>query len=160
MRTQLLNQSVINLFFQGKATGNRYALYSRSLIQKLLFALGNAVHRNAWSIIITISLIFAFCCFGLQYVKIETDIVKLWVAQGGRLDEELNFLPNMKKLMKEEANNTGTELPKENGLGGGYQVLIQTPEFEGQNALDQQPLLKHVEIMRHIASFNVSVHGV
>ncbi|EFO85708.1 CRE-PTC-1 protein [Caenorhabditis remanei] len=145
---------------RGKATGNRYALYSRSLIQKLLFALGNAVHRNAWSIIITISLIFAFCCFGLQYVKIETDIVKLWVAQGGRLDEELNFLPNMKKLMKEEANNTGTELPKENGLGGGYQVLIQTPEFEGQNALDQQPLLKHVEIMRHIASFNVSVHGV
>lgn len=67
--------------FQGKATGNRYALYSRSLIQKLLFALGNAVHNNAWSIILTISMFFALCCYGLQYVHIETDIVKLWVAR-------------------------------------------------------------------------------
>ncbi|CAP23390.2 Protein CBG03294 [Caenorhabditis briggsae] len=145
---------------RGKATGNRYALYSRSLIQKLLFALGNAVHRNAWSIILVVSMIFAFCCYGLQYVHIETDIVKLWVAQGGRLDEELNFLPNMKELMRNESVDSGPEIPRENGLGGGYQVLIQTPEFEGQDALAQGPLLKHVEIMKHIASFNVSVHGV
>ncbi|CAI2342206.1 unnamed protein product [Caenorhabditis sp. 36 PRJEB53466] len=145
---------------RGKATGNRYALYSRSLIQKLLFSLGNAVHRNAWSIILTISMFFALCCYGLQYVHIETDIVKLWVAQGGRLDEELNFLPNIKQAMKNLSGDSGPEIPRENGLGGGYQVLIQTPEYEGQDALAQGPLLKHVEIMKHIASFNVSVHGV
>lgn len=145
---------------RGKATGNRYALYSRSLIQKLLFALGNTVHRNAWSIILAVSMIFAVCCYGLQYVHIETDIVKLWVAQGGRLDEELNFLPNIKEAMRNVTGDSGPELPRENGLGGGYQVLIQTPEYEGQDALAAGPLLKHVEIMKHIASFNVSVHGV
>ncbi|CAL2032757.1 unnamed protein product [Caenorhabditis brenneri] len=145
---------------RGKATGNRYALYSRSLIQKLLFALGNAVHKNAWSIILTVSMIFAVCCYGLQYVHIETDIVKLWVAQGGRLDEELNFLPNIKEVMKNVSGDSGPEIPRENGLGGGYQVLIQTPEEDFNSALNSTFLLKHVEIMKYIASFNVSVHGV
>ncbi|CAI5442115.1 unnamed protein product [Caenorhabditis angaria] len=144
---------------RGKATGNQWALYSRSFIQKVLFALGQSVQRNAFSIILMVSMVFAVCCYGLQYVHIETDIVKLWVSQGGRLDFELNFLPNIKQKMNLSATEGEAEIPRENGLGGGYQVLIQTPEFDGQNALDIGPLLKHVEIMKDIASFNVTVHG-
>ncbi|CAD6192019.1 unnamed protein product [Caenorhabditis auriculariae] len=144
---------------RGRATGNRWALYSRSFVQKILFALGNFVHTNALSVIVLTSLVFAMCCYGLQFVHIETDIVKLWVAQGGRLDEELNFLPKIKESMKYNSSDGGMEIIRENGLGGGYQVLIQTPEFEGQNALNMGPLLKHVDIMHQIASFNVTVHG-
>ncbi|CAB3404256.1 unnamed protein product [Caenorhabditis bovis] len=144
---------------RGKATGNQWALYSRSFVQKLLFALGNAVHRNALSVILMVSMVFALCCYGLQFVHIETDIVKLWVAQGGRLDEELNFLPKIKESLHPNMSDAGPEISRENGLGGGYQVLIQTPKYEGQNALDMEPLLKHVEIMKDIASFNVTVHG-
>lgn len=38
-------------------------------------------------------------------------------------------------------------------------MIIQTPEFEGQNALSLEGLLKHVDIMKEIASFPVEIHG-
>ncbi|CAI4220957.1 unnamed protein product [Auanema sp. JU1783] len=143
---------------RGKATGNQWALYSRSFIQKLLFSLGNFVQANAATVICTILILFSICCYGLQYVRIETDIVKLWVAHGGRLDEELNFLNKVQESLK--FNDTDTvEIVRENGLGGGYQVIIQTPEGPGQNALSLEGLLKHVKIMEEIASMNVEVHG-
>lgn len=146
---------------RGKARGNKGALYSRSFIQKALNTLGNFVQQNAISVIVLIVILFSICCYGLQFVHIETDIVKLWVAKGGRLDEELNFLQRVQEHSKyNESNNSGAEIPRENGLGGGYQVVIQTPEYEGQNVLNQGPLLKHVDIMREIANYSVEVGGV
>ncbi|PIO65169.1 hypothetical protein TELCIR_13173, partial [Teladorsagia circumcincta] len=144
----------------GKASGNQWALYMRSFIQKTLFALGNFVHANAATVIITVLMLFSICCYGLQFVHIETDIVKLWVAKGGRLDEELNFLSRIQSTMNYNDTNAGSEIVRENGLGGGYQVIIQTPEYVGQNILDRDPLLKHVDTMREIANFSIEMHNV
>ncbi|VDM55289.1 unnamed protein product [Angiostrongylus costaricensis] len=44
--------------------------------------------------------LYTICCAGLKDVVIETDIVKLWVQQGGRLNEEINFLSKV----QDEAN--------------------------------------------------------
>lgn len=41
--------------------------------------------------------LYTACCLGLQDVVIETDIVKLWVSQDGRLNEELNFLSTVQQ---------------------------------------------------------------
>uniref|UniRef100_A0A1I7XDY1 SSD domain-containing protein n=1 Tax=Heterorhabditis bacteriophora TaxID=37862 RepID=A0A1I7XDY1_HETBA len=142
---------------RGKAKGNKYALYSRSFIQKSLFALGNFVHSNSGAVIIIVLALFSICCYGLQFVRIETDIVKLWV--GGRLDEELNFLSRIQESTNYNGSNGASEIVRENGLGGGYQVVIQTPKYPGQNVLDKDPLLKHVEIMREIAKFSVDLHN-
>lgn len=145
---------------RGKASGNKWALYMRSFIQKALFSLGNKLHANAATVIIAVLMMFSICCYGLQFVHIETDIVKLWVAKGGRLDEELNFLSQIQSTMNYNESNAGAEIVRENGLGGGYQVVIQTPEYIGQNILDREPLLKHVDIMREIASFSIELHNV
>ncbi|KJH48046.1 patched family protein [Dictyocaulus viviparus] len=132
----------------------------RSFIQKSLFSLGNKVHANATTVIVTVLMLFSICCYGLQFVHIETDIVKLWVAKGGRLDEELSFLSRMQSTMNYNGSNGGVEIVRENGLGGGYQVVIQTPEYPGQNILDRDPLLKHVDTMREIANFSITLHNV
>ncbi|KAJ1350924.1 hypothetical protein KIN20_006844, partial [Parelaphostrongylus tenuis] len=145
---------------RGKARGNKWALYMRSFIQKTLFSLGNKVHANAATVIVTVMMLFSICCYGLQFVHIETDIVKLWVAKGGRLDEELNFLSRIQSTMNNNESNAGAEIVRENGLGGGYQVVIQTPEYDGQNILDRDPLLKHVDTMREIANFSIELHNV
>uniref|UniRef100_A0A7I4Y6A8 SSD domain-containing protein n=1 Tax=Haemonchus contortus TaxID=6289 RepID=A0A7I4Y6A8_HAECO len=145
---------------RGKASGNQWALYMRSFIQKTLFSLGNFVHANSATVIFTVLMLFSICCYGLQFVHIETDIVKLWVAKGGRLDEELNFLSRIKSTMNSNDSNGGSEIARENGLGGGYQVIIQTPEYAGQNILDRDPLLKHVDTMREIANFSIELHNV
>ncbi|KAL6736791.1 hypothetical protein Aduo_007103 [Ancylostoma duodenale] len=145
---------------RGKASGNKWALYMRSFIQKTLFSLGNFVHANAASVIVTVLMLFSICCYGLQFVHIETDIVKLWVAKGGRLDEELNFLSRIQETMNYNDSKAGSEIVRENGLGGGYQVVIQTPEYPGQNILDRDPLLKHVDTMKEIANFSIEMHNV
>ncbi|OZC11766.1 hypothetical protein X798_00946 [Onchocerca flexuosa] len=137
---------------RGKARGNRAALYSRSLIQKALFTLGTFVHHHTCLVLFTVVMFFIFCCYGLQYVRIETDIVKLWVARGGRLEEELNFLSRIEKLSSDKADG-------ETGLGGAYQVVIQTPVVEGDNILTQEGLLEHVTILEQIAKYEVNVAG-
>lgn len=43
-------------------------------------------------------------------------------AEGGRLDEELNFLDRMKAKHSYNNSNEAAEIVRENGLGGGYQV--------------------------------------
>ncbi|CAJ0585861.1 unnamed protein product, partial [Mesorhabditis spiculigera] len=145
---------------RGKADGNVGALITRSFIQKGLNALGNFVQANPFSIIMAVMLLFSFCCYGLQFVRIETDIVKLWVDKGGRLDGELNFLSEVQSGTLFNSSDDGVEMVRENGLGGGYQVVIQTPNYEGQNALTNEQMMKHVRIMREIANYTATVDGV
>lgn len=125
------------------------------------------------------------CCIGLPYVKIETDLVKLWVSQGGRLEQELSFLGRAKQMYRESLKrdkrdsdmpppitpvnakkkkpqpqaSSAPELPFENGLGGGFQVVIQTPEYDGENILTKEGLLRHVQLMEEIAQYQVELYG-
>ncbi|KAF8360665.1 ptc-1, partial [Pristionchus pacificus] len=154
--------AAVKLLFQRKAKGNRWALYSRSFIQKALHSLGTFVQEHAWSVIVTVLLLFSLCCYGLQYVRIETDIVKLWVAKGGRLDEELSFHKRVLESVtyNHSRDDQAAEVVRENGLGGGYQVVIQTPEYEEQNMLTREGLLKHVAIMEEIANISINKLGI
>uniref|UniRef100_A0A0N5A2S4 SSD domain-containing protein n=1 Tax=Parastrongyloides trichosuri TaxID=131310 RepID=A0A0N5A2S4_PARTI len=196
----------LQLIQAGRAKGNVIALYARSFFQLILYKLGSFIHRNPVKILCFGFLIFTCFLGGLKDVTIETDIVKLWVSQGGRLDEELNFLSrvqheaskvvvrshrstdkinealkngNLSSVLsnlnlpnnpikpvngkKNNNNNNGgnsaPEIPKGNGLGGGFQVVIQTPENKGENALTKEGLLKHVELMKEIAQYKVEMYG-
>uniref|UniRef100_A0A0K0CXL4 SSD domain-containing protein n=1 Tax=Angiostrongylus cantonensis TaxID=6313 RepID=A0A0K0CXL4_ANGCA len=173
---------------RGVARGNRIALYARSFFQYYLFKTGCFVQKWAWSTIVVSYLyevkpysrltLYTICCAGLKDVVIETDIVKLWVqlgsilkfilSEGGRLNEELNFLSKV----QEEANRIvkrsttggnlelrqGPDLPRENGLGGGFQLVIQTPFHDHENVLSKESLLRHVELMEEIANYEVELY--
>ncbi|GMS84862.1 hypothetical protein PENTCL1PPCAC_7037, partial [Pristionchus entomophagus] len=174
---------------RGLASGNRVALYARSFFQHCLFQVGCFVQRFAWPTIILGILLYTVCCWGLQYVQIETDIVKLWVPQGGRLQLEMDYvheaqneahrradeqrrhkrepLPQpIQALLKNGTKpmvSTGSappELPNlSDGLGGGFQVVIQTPSYEGENALTKEGLLRHVHLMEEISQYKVDLFG-
>uniref|UniRef100_A0A1I8B8P9 SSD domain-containing protein n=1 Tax=Meloidogyne hapla TaxID=6305 RepID=A0A1I8B8P9_MELHA len=165
------------------AYGNRMALYSRALFQKALFHLGEFVQKWPKSIIVLGIIILLICCYWLKDVKIETDLVKLWVEQGGRLDEEMAFLPKSKekfylqkqlKQQKEQQQINGTEEHRKNkkretvvseiptdaaNIGGGFQVVIQTPEHPNMNMLTRESLIKHVNILEQVANYSVEVFG-
>ena len=63
------------------------------------------------------------------------------------------------KQPKPPAGGTGPELPRENGLGGGFQVVIQTPQFKGENVLQKDGLLRHVNLMEEISQYKVDMYG-
>ncbi|GMT15311.1 hypothetical protein PFISCL1PPCAC_6608, partial [Pristionchus fissidentatus] len=176
---------------RGLASGNRVALYARSFFQHCLFQTGVFVQRFAWTTIILGILLYTVCCYGLQFVQIETDIVKLWVPQGGRLQTEMEFVhvaqdeahrraaekrfkrgdPKLTPIQALINKQNGTkpvvgtagsapELPNtSDGLGGGFQVVIQTPSYEGENALTKTGLLRHVRLMEEISQYRIDMFG-
>uniref|UniRef100_A0A183CSF7 Transmembrane protein n=1 Tax=Globodera pallida TaxID=36090 RepID=A0A183CSF7_GLOPA len=165
----------------GNAVGNRVALYSRALFQKLLFHLGEFVQQWPKSIVLVGLVLLTVCSFGLKDAIIETDLVQLWVERGGRLDEEMNFLSNAKSDYRKRAKRSevrqpvvaqtnqtapftksegnAVELPTENTFGGGFQVVIQTPEVPGENILTREGLQRHVTILEQISKYSVEMFG-
>uniref|UniRef100_A0A1I7YH77 SSD domain-containing protein n=1 Tax=Steinernema glaseri TaxID=37863 RepID=A0A1I7YH77_9BILA len=158
---------------RGKAVGNKAALYSRSFIQRCLFWLGCFVQKHSLLVIAFIMVLFSFSCYGLQFVKIETDIVKLWVAKGGRLDAELTYLSDMEEKygntnwtesdelhwIREQTDEKLANLAQEKPSEGGYQVVIQTKETDEDDILTKKGLLRHVDLISEIAGFSVNIDG-
>ncbi|TMS35879.1 hypothetical protein L596_003174 [Steinernema carpocapsae] len=137
---------------RGKASGHKWALYSRSFIQRCLFWLGCALDKSALWVILVVLGSFLFSCYGLQHVKIETDIVKLWVSKGDRLDTELNYLSAMENKygktnwtaaddlhwLREQTDEKLANLAQEKPSEGGYQVVITDQRVRGRKYSDDR----------------------
>ena len=83
-----------NIFFslsylQGKASGNKPALWLRSKIQTQLYQLGSNIQKNAGIFLFVGLLILAIFTFSLKNATLETRVEKLWV-QG----KPISFFPN------------------------------------------------------------------
>jgi hypothetical protein len=64
---------------QGRATGSTWALRMRAFMQSTLFAWGRFI-RTCWPGILFVAALLTFLlCIPLKDVRIEVDIVKLWV---------------------------------------------------------------------------------
>ena len=73
-----------NIFFslsylQGKASGNKPALWLRSKIQTQLYQLGSNIQKNAGIFLFVGLLILAIFTFSLKNATLETRVEKLWV---------------------------------------------------------------------------------
>ncbi|KAL3080175.1 hypothetical protein niasHS_013847 [Heterodera schachtii] len=180
----------LHQILRGRAIGFRWPLYSRILIQRSLFGIGCFVQRHAWLIIVLVLSLFTFFCCGLRYVYIETDIVKLWVSEGGRLNEELNFLSTLQQESRQRRQNATKrhndedeptnaayeqrhflpedlderlfEIPEDEAPISSYQVLIQTADHStpSRNVLTKKELLRHVQLMLEITQLSVHKFGL
>ncbi|KAH7680192.1 CRE-PTC-1 protein, partial [Aphelenchoides avenae] len=156
------------------ARGNKAALYSRSFVQACLYRLGCFVHKYSLLVILFVCSLFAGCLLGLQYVRIETDIVKLWVAEGGRLDNELNYFSRVQALhgnrswtpfddqnfLREDRDPKLSQIPDDEAATSDYQVLIQTSDELQPNLLTRDGLLRHAELLEEIVRLKVEKLGV
>ena len=70
-------------FLQGKATGNKAALWLRAPVQNELFKWGSWLQRNAGKFLFVGILILALFSACLKSATMETRVEKLWV-QGKR----------------------------------------------------------------------------
>jgi hypothetical protein len=75
------------LAFQGKATGNKAALWLRSKLQTELFKLGRFLEVHAGKVLFVGVLILATLSIGLKNATIESRVEKLWVE--GKPDSQL-----------------------------------------------------------------------
>ena len=69
----------ISLSQQGKASGNKAALWLRTKLQWHLFHLGRFVQRHAGKVLFVGLLVLSTFCVGLKSASIQTDVEKLWV---------------------------------------------------------------------------------
>ncbi|KAF7669892.1 hypothetical protein LDENG_00100550 [Lucifuga dentata] len=74
-------------------------------------------------------MIFGAFAVGLRAANLETDVEKLWVEVGGRVNQELKY--TRQKIGEEAMFNP--------------QLMIQTPREEGANVLTVESLQQHLE---------------
>ena len=71
--------------FQGKASGNKAALWLRARFQNELFKLGWSIQKNAGKFLFVGILILASFSVCLKSATLETRVDKLWV-EGKKID--------------------------------------------------------------------------
>ncbi|XP_041856023.1 protein patched homolog 1 isoform X1 [Melanotaenia boesemani] len=114
---------------EGKATGRKAPLWLRAKFQRLLFRLGCYIQKNCGKFLVVGLMIFGAFAVGLKAANLETDVEKLWVEVGGRVNQELKY--TRQKIGEEAMFNP--------------QLMIQTPREEGANVLTVEALLQHLE---------------
>uniref|UniRef100_A0AAQ5YE45 SSD domain-containing protein n=1 Tax=Amphiprion ocellaris TaxID=80972 RepID=A0AAQ5YE45_AMPOC len=114
---------------EGKATGRKAPLWLRAKFQRLLFRLGCYIQKNCGKFLVVGLMIFGAFAVGLRAANLETDVEKLWVEVGGRVNQELKY--TRQKIGEEAMFNP--------------QLMIQTPREEGANVLTVEALLQHLE---------------
>ncbi|XP_061784946.1 protein patched homolog 1 isoform X3 [Nerophis lumbriciformis] len=114
---------------QGKATGRKAPLWLRAKFQRLLFRLGCYIQKNCGKFLVVGLMIFGAFAVGLRAANLETDVEKLWVEVGGRVNQELKY--TRQKIGEEAMFNP--------------QLMIQTPRDEGASILTVEALLQHLE---------------
>uniref|UniRef100_A0A1A8ICG7 Patched 1 n=2 Tax=Nothobranchius TaxID=28779 RepID=A0A1A8ICG7_NOTKU len=114
---------------EGKATGRKAPLWLRAKFQRLLFRLGCYIQRNCGKFLVVGLMIFGAFAVGLKAANLETDVEKLWVEVGGRVNQELKYT---RQKMGEEAMFNP-------------QLMIQTPREEGASILTVEAILQHLE---------------
>ncbi|XP_056131934.1 protein patched homolog 1 [Lampris incognitus] len=114
---------------EGKATGRKAPLWLRAKFQRLLFRLGCYIQKNCGKFLVVGLMIFGAFAVGLRAANLETDVEKLWVEVGGRVNQELKYT---RQKMGEEAMFNP-------------QLMIQTPREEGANVLTLEALRQHLE---------------
>lgn len=73
----------VAILLQGKATGERAALWLRARLQSQLFQLGCFLHRHAGKVLFVGVLVLATFCVGLKSAKVHTRVDQLWVEGKG-----------------------------------------------------------------------------
>uniref|UniRef100_A0A7N6ADU0 SSD domain-containing protein n=1 Tax=Anabas testudineus TaxID=64144 RepID=A0A7N6ADU0_ANATE len=119
----------IPVSLQGKATGRKAPLWLRAKFQRLLFRLGCYIQKNCGKFLVVGLMIFGAFAVGLRAANLETDVEKLWVEVGGRVNQELKY--TRQKIGEEAMFNP--------------QLMIQMPREEGANVLTVEALLQHLE---------------
>nr|XP_027232771.1 LOW QUALITY PROTEIN: protein patched-like [Penaeus vannamei] len=129
---------------KGRATGSRAALWLRTKLQWQLMQLGVFAQRHAGKVLFVALLVLATFCVGLKSATLLTDVQRLWVEEGGRLEKELEYV---EKSLGEGAGTT-------------KQILILTPKDQGANILQPAALLAHAAVLRAAISVKIEMFDI
>ncbi|GAB6028772.1 hypothetical protein CHUAL_004588 [Chamberlinius hualienensis] len=133
-----------NQVHKGKASGNKAALWLRIKLQTYLFIAGCFIQRHAGKVLFVGLLVLSTFCVGLKSATLETDVEKLWVEKGGRLEKELDYV---QKTLGE-------------GSGSTNQIILQVPKQESANILRQEALLAHLEVVLVASQVKVEMFDI
>ncbi|XP_071952262.1 protein patched homolog 1-like [Antedon mediterranea] len=129
---------------RGRADGNKLALWWRAKIQSILFCIGCYIHLHRSKVIFVGALFLAVCGFGMKLAKLETNVEKLWVEEGGRLERELQY--------------TFDTLGK--GARSASQLIIQSPKHSEMNILTQEHIQLHLNVSLLATQVSVDMFDV
>ncbi|KHJ48442.1 patched family protein [Trichuris suis] len=164
----------LKLVKAGNAKGNRPALWLRGIMQKAMFCLGRKIQAHYLGTLAVGLLLLLFCCVGLKDIAMETDMEKLWVEKGGRLEAERRFLSEGGESSRTTRSSSdgqtlsdddpvkssaSTNKRKAVSSGDAFLLIIQTARSRRDGILTREELLLHVQVVTEIAKLVVPLYG-
>ncbi|CDW56596.1 protein patched homolog; patched family protein [Trichuris trichiura] len=164
----------LKLVKAGNAKGNRPALWLRAVMQRSMFCLGRKIQAHYLGTLAVGLLLLLFCCVGLKDIAMETDMEKLWIEKGGRLEAERRFLseggepsrattssPDGHGLSDDDSvkSTLSTNKKKTFSSGDAFLLIIQTARSRQDGILSREELLLHVQVVTEIAKLVVPLYG-
>lgn len=128
---------------KGKADGSPSALWLRMHIQRYMFKIGGFIQIHCGKVLFVGILLLSLCCIGLKTTSLQTDVEKLWVEEGGRLEQELEY----------------TRTTVGEGRGTTSQLVIQTPRADS-NILTVPSLQFHLQTLLKVVDISVDMFDV
>ncbi|XP_061192639.1 protein patched homolog 1-like [Saccostrea echinata] len=128
---------------KGKADGSACALWLRMHIQRYMFKIGGFIQLHCGKVLFVGILLLSLCCIGLKTTTLQTDVEKLWVEEGGRLEKELEY----------------TRTTVGEGRGTTSQLVIQTPRGDS-NILTVPSFQFHLETLLKVTQISVDMFDV
>jgi hypothetical protein len=86
----------VSVLLQGKATGERAALWLRARLQSQLFQLGCFLHRHAGKVLFVAILVLATFSVGLKSAQVHTRVDQLWVE--GKNDDNQQCMQHFNRM--------------------------------------------------------------
>ena len=115
-----------------------------SVIDHYLYILGHGIGKHHGKVLFVGILFLITLCVGLKSLKLETAIDRLWVEEGGRVEQELNYI---KSSLREDFGSTD-------------QLVIQTPRDVNADILYPDALLHHLQVMKTATEITVDMFEV
>jgi patched 1 protein len=114
------------------------------VIDHRLNSLGHWIGKNCGKVLFIGILFLITLSVGLKSLKLETSIDRLWVEEGGRIEQELKYI---KSTLGEDIGSTD-------------QLVIQTSRDVNANILYTDALLHHLEVMKTATELTVDMFEV
>uniref|UniRef100_A0A5S6QE31 SSD domain-containing protein n=1 Tax=Trichuris muris TaxID=70415 RepID=A0A5S6QE31_TRIMR len=164
----------LKLVKAGNAKGNKPALWLRAKMQKAMFCLGCEIQAHYLGTLAIGLLLLLFCCVGLKDIAMETNMEKLWIEKGGRLEAERKFLseggepsrptrasPDSRDLLTDEPGKSAAQTSNKRATSSGdaFLLVIQTARNRGGNILTKDELALHMQVVNEIAQLKVELFG-
>ncbi|XP_057299103.1 protein patched homolog 1-like isoform X1 [Hydractinia symbiolongicarpus] len=119
---------------------------TREKVHLMFYDLGCFIQKRYCMVAVISLLVVLPLAIGVKFIGTETDVEKMWIATGGRLQEEMEYT-------KKHIGSNGFGIEEFD-----YESFIQIQKSGKDNILDNKILLEHLDMLKKVLNLEITMY--